>query len=71
MGDINELWNSPWRALQKNLASGSAVAALKSGQNPWDCDSPDTSRSQVPGRVANSWLVRARGRQATVPRIIQ
>jgi hypothetical protein len=71
MNDVNEMWGSPWRTLQKNLASGFALEAMKSGQNPRVCESPHPGRSQVPGRAANSWLVRARTRELRLASVIQ
>jgi hypothetical protein len=67
MNDVNEMWSSPWRKLQKNLASGIGSKSEGSGQNPWIC------QPQVAGRIAlyGSWLVRARSLKARVPRIIQ
>jgi hypothetical protein len=55
MNDVNELWSSAWRQLQKNLASGFAAG----GQNARDTQfaSPLQGRSAVSGA---SWLVRAR-----------
>ena len=87
MSDVKEMFDSPWRELQKNLASG--FTAERFDQNPWTCGSrgpggsqgPDGSRgltdwqglgdSQVPGRVVHSWLVRARSRTVQVSRVIQ
>lgn len=67
MSDVNQMWSSPWRTLQKNLASGYALEAMESGRNLWICG------PQAAGRVVptTSWLVRARSRKATIPRIIQ
>jgi hypothetical protein len=62
MNDVNEMWGSPWRTLQKNLANGFAIGE----SNPWDCDSPFSGsaqalrNAQVPSRTVHSWLVRAR-----------
>jgi hypothetical protein len=62
MNDVNEMWGSPWRTLQKNLANGFAIGE----SNPWDCDSPFSGSAQaprnvqVPSRTVHSWLVRAR-----------
>jgi hypothetical protein len=87
MSDVKEMFGSPWRELQKNLASGFAAEGF--GRNPWICGSrgpggsqgPDGSRgladwqglgdSQVPGRVVHSWLVRARSRTVRVSGVIQ
>ena len=65
MNDVNELWSSPWRTLQKNLASGFSFEGsgikFAIGELP------------VPARLAtsSSWLVRAHGRKTQVPRKIQ
>jgi hypothetical protein len=71
MSDVNEIWSSPWRTLQKNLASGFATGGMESGRNLRICDSPHPGRSQVPERAANSWLVRARSRELRLAGIIQ
>ena len=81
MSDVKEMFGSPWRELQKNLASG--FTAERFDRNPWICgsrslgdsrglsDSHGLSDSQVPGRVVHSWLVRARSRTVRVSRVIQ
>jgi hypothetical protein len=61
MNDVNEMWSSPWRKLQKNLASGFKFGG--SGQDPWICNFAIRGESQVPGAAAHSWLVRARRRR--------
>jgi hypothetical protein len=72
MSDVKEMWNSPWRTLQKNLANGFAIEE----SNPWDCGSafPGSAQAprnaQVPSTTALSWLVRARSRKVRVARII-
>jgi hypothetical protein len=71
MSDVNKMWSSPWRTLQKNLASGFAIEGMESGQNLWIGDSLHPGRSQVPGKAANSWLVRARSRELRLAGIIQ
>jgi hypothetical protein len=71
MSDVNKMWSSPWRTLQKNLASGFAIEGMESRQNLWIGDSLHPGRSQVPGRAANSWLVRARSRELRLAGIIQ
>ncbi len=53
MNDVNELWSSAWRQLQKNLASSFAAGA---GVSDSLFASPVSGRA-VP---ASSWLVRAR-----------
>jgi hypothetical protein len=67
MGDVNEMWSSPWRTLQKNLASGIAIAGMESGTSQW-IRGPQCSSRVV---ASSSWLMRARGLNATAPRIIQ
>jgi hypothetical protein len=68
MNDANEMWGSPWRALQKNLANGFSIEK----SNPWVCDSPFPGSAQaprnahVPSRTVHSWLVRARSRKVQV-----
>ena len=55
MNDVNELWTSAWRQLQKHLASG-----FVAGRS--DVDS--LFATPVQGRASpTSWLVRARSRQ--------
>ena len=63
--DVNELWSSPWRKLQKNLAGGFALQGTAR-------DFPACGQ-QTPGGAApsSSWLVRAHSLKAGVPRIIQ
>jgi hypothetical protein len=62
MNDVNEMWSSPWRKLQKNLASGFAIEE----SNSWICDSRSPGSAQVSGSAqvlgsaVHSWLVRAR-----------
>ena len=65
MNDVNELWSSPWRKLQKNLASGFSIGG--SGQNL------SIVGAQVVGRItpSSSWLVRAHSRKAQMARRIQ
>jgi hypothetical protein len=71
MNDVNELWSSPWRRLQKNLASGAPFDA--SGQKVSTDESWFPGASPVPARIvpSTSWLVRARSRKVRVTRIIQ
>ena len=69
MSDVKEMFGSPWRELQKNLASGFAAEGF--GHNPWIGGSRGLGDSQVPGRVVHSWLVRARSRTVRVTRVIQ
>jgi hypothetical protein len=56
MNDVNELWNSPWLTLQKNLASGLGVAGSVAHSPAF--------KAPVQGRAlpTSSWLVRARSR---------
>lgn len=65
MNDVNELWSSPWRKLQKNLASGF-------GSNEAGVGLP-TCEVQTPARAASSssWLMRARSADARARRVIQ
>ena len=66
MNDVNELWSSPWRKLQKNLASG--FGADESVLDVPGCE------LQAPGSAAastGSWLVRARSVKMRVTRVIQ
>ncbi|HXP65364.1 MAG TPA: hypothetical protein VN815_07815 [Steroidobacteraceae bacterium] len=63
MNDVNELWSSAWRQLQKNLASSFAAG----GSNAGDL----LLASPVQGRASsgNSWLVRARSAQRSASRV--
>jgi len=54
MNDVNELWSSAWRQLQRNLASSFAAGGSSVGDSLFA--SPVTGKA-VPG---SSWLVRAR-----------
>jgi hypothetical protein len=56
MNDVNELWSSAWRQLQKNLASSFAAGGPDAGDALF--------ATPVPGRAlpTTSWLVRARSR---------
>jgi hypothetical protein len=65
MNDVNELWSSPWRTLQKNLASGIGVGG--SGMNSAIGESPVPARTMP----TSSWLVRAHSRKTQVTRRIQ
>jgi hypothetical protein len=47
MSDVKEMFDSPWRELQKNLASGFAADGF--GQNPWICGSRGSGRSRGSG----------------------
>jgi len=71
MNDENELWSSPWRKLQKDLASGFRLEG--SGEKVSTDESRFPGASPVPGRIvpSTSWLVRARSRKVRVARIIQ
>jgi len=71
MSDMTEMFGSPWRELQKNLASGFGFEAMEYGRNPWICRSSHPGRLQVPGGAANSWLVRARSRELRLASITQ
>jgi len=65
MNEVNELWSSAWRQLQKNLASGFAAGCPDAGDRLFG--SPLQGRSAPPG---TSWLMRAR-RAEQSSRIIQ
>jgi hypothetical protein len=58
MNEVNVLWSSPWRKLQKSLASGLGEAQGRglAVRRP----------SRYPSKVvpAESWLIRARNRRA-------
>ena len=63
MNDVNELWSSAWRQLQKNLANSFAAGG---GAGDFLFASPVQGRA-VPG---SSWLVRARtAERSTSPSI--
>ena len=55
MNDICEVWSSPWRALQKDLASG----LREEGHAP-PSGAVKAVKLQSTGVAANSWLGRAR-----------
>jgi hypothetical protein len=62
MNDVNELWTSAWRQLQKNLASSFAAGESSVGDSLF--------ASPVQGRASSggSWLMRARrGNQPASP----
>jgi hypothetical protein len=65
MNDVNELWSSPWRKLQENLASGFDMAGAGANFR--------ISEPQAPGPISpsTSWLVRARSRRVRASRLIQ
>jgi hypothetical protein len=65
MNDVNELWSSAWRQLQKNLASSFAAGGLSVAESLF--------ASPVQGRSlsSSSWLVRARSRTQPATRIVQ
>ncbi|HEY0747655.1 MAG TPA: hypothetical protein VGD63_13225 [Steroidobacteraceae bacterium] len=65
MNDVNELWSSPWRKLQKNLASGFGVDGA--GQTFAMSD----REVYVRPASSSSWLVRARSRKVHGTRIVQ
>jgi hypothetical protein len=56
MNGVNDLWSSPWRRLQKNLASG--IGSDAQGFRIAICKPVD-----VMAVSANSWLVRALSRK--------
>jgi len=56
MNDVNELWTSAWRQLQKHLASSFVAGGSGVGESLF--------ATPVQGRaLPTSWLVRARSRQ--------
>ena len=65
MHDVNELWSSPWRDLQQNLAN-----ELNAG-----CDCAIGSNVEVEFREGpmhpTSWLGRARSRKPQASRRVQ
>jgi len=65
MSEVNVLWSSAWRRLQKNLASSFVADGFVADQSLFESSAQD--------RVlpASSWLVRARSRKAQVSPIIQ
>jgi hypothetical protein len=65
MNDVNELWTSAWRQLQKHLASNFVAGGTGVGESLF--------ATPVQGRAlpASSWLVRARSRSQPVSRMIQ
>ena len=65
MNDVNELWTSAWRQLQKHLASSFVAGGSGVGESRF--------ATPVQGRAlpTSSWLVRARSRTLPVSRIIQ
>lgn len=65
MNDVNELWTSAWRQLQKHLAS-SYVAG-----GPAAADSLFATPVQGRPAVGSSWLVRARSRTQPISRTMQ
>ena len=64
MNDVNELWTSAWRQLQKHLASSFVAGGSAS-------DSLFATPVQGRALAASSWLVRARSRKQPVSRTIQ
>jgi hypothetical protein len=65
MNDVNELWSSPWRKLQKNLASGFVLDGSGKGFAISELEVHGTSV------CSSSWLVRARSRKAHGSRMVQ
>lgn len=65
MNDVNELWTSAWRQLQKNLASSFAAGGSSTGDSLF--------ASPVHGRASSggSWLMRARSGNPPASRIVQ
>jgi hypothetical protein len=60
MNDINELWISPWRKLQENLAM---EFGAESSRGPAAEAASAVNGALIP---TGSWLVRARSREARI-----
>jgi hypothetical protein len=65
MNDVDALWISPWRKLQKSLASGLGEAQ---GRGLEVCQPMRRPSNVIP---AGSWLIRARNRKEQVLSIMQ
>ena len=65
MNDVNELWTSAWRQLQKHLASSFVAGGSGVG------DSLFATPVQSRALPATSWLVRARSRTQPASRTMQ
>jgi hypothetical protein len=64
MNDVNELWTSAWRQLQKHLASSFVAGGSGVGESLF--------ATPVQGRSSpTSWLVRARSRTQPASRTVQ
>jgi hypothetical protein len=65
MNDVNELWTSAWRQLQKHLASNFVAGGTGVGESLF--------ATPVPGKAlpTTSWLVRARSRTRPASRTMQ
>jgi len=65
MNDVNELWTSAWRQLQKHLASSFVAGGSGVGESLF--------ATPVYGKASpdSSWLVRARSRTRPASRTIQ
>jgi hypothetical protein len=65
MNEVNELWSSAWRQLQKELAHSFAAGGAGASDTLF--------ATPVPGRAlaSTSWLVRARSRKVQVSRVVQ
>ena len=64
MNDVNELWTSAWRQLQKHLASSFVAGGSGIGESLF--------ATPVQGRVSpTSWQVRARSRKQPASRTMQ
>jgi hypothetical protein len=64
MSEVNVLWSSAWRKLQKNLASGFVADGFGADRSLFE------SAPQGAVLPTSSWLVRARSRKAQVSRIV-
>ena len=65
MNDVNELWTSAWRQLQKHLASSFVAGGSSAAEALF--------ATPVQGRAlpTSSWLVRARSRTQPASRTMQ
>jgi hypothetical protein len=65
MNEVNELWTSAWRQLQKNLASSFVAGGSGVGDSLF--------ATPVYGKASptSSWLVRARSRKQPASRTMQ
>jgi hypothetical protein len=66
MNEVNELWTSAWRQLQKHLANSFVAGGTGAG----DALFATPVQSRTLGG-SSSWLVRARSRQQPASRTMQ